>query len=533
MARPPIDRLASALGDGVCIAALAAAMLLPLGGRWLDPEASTSTLVEERNPAPFPDGVNLAAFPGDFEAWLGDNYGMRRHLIRWRNVALLRGLGVSPTDELVVGADDWLFITANRNLEAYRGAFRLSDSDLETWAAALAERRDWLAERGAHYLMVFAPDKPEIYGDRLPSGYERGAETPLDQLTAYLAEHSTVEHVDVRRALHAARADEDDWLYYPYGSHWTDHGAWIAYREILRALSRHFPALEIPREEDYAPEVLPEPGDTWGGRLRLGRDFEQARLGFVRQAPLRSRQSLDDFYERVYEIPDAAGAPELPRAVLFHDSFGAGLRDFLREDFSRLYTRNTVDFEPELVEAERPDVVIQLMAERRLGSYRPPVGALSGDAAARAAFAGAGAPLFALDAKSAARISPWRRARLEPGSDPEEAPLTVRLRGAGDGVLLPEVELPPGSVPILEVDIECPEAGELTVFYQTPASREYVSMRRATTPVAAGRNIVHLDVGVDDCTGRLLLMPGRARGEYVLHGLELRARPLDPAQPRQ
>lgn len=530
MARPPIDRQASALGDAVCIAAFAAAMLVPLGGRWLDREAATSTIVEERNPAPFPSGENLLAFPDGFESWLGDNYGFRRYLIRWRNVALLRGLGVSPTDELVVGADDWLFITANRNLEAYRGAFRLSDSDLEAWAAALEERTQWLAQRGARYVMVFAPDKPEIYGERLPAGYERGAETPLDQLTAYLAQHAAVENIDVRPALHAARAEVRDWLYYPYGSHWTDHGAWIAYREILRALSRHFPALEVPRAEDYAPEVLPEPGDTWGGRLRLGKDYEQARLGFVQRQPLRSRQLVDDFYERVYEIPAAEGAPELPRAVLLHDSFGAGLRDFLREDFSRLFTRNTVDFEPELVEAEHPDFVIQLMAERRLASYRPPVGALSGDAGARSAFAAAGAPLFALDRASAAQISPWRRALLEPGTGQEAAPLIIRLRGAGDGVLLPAVELPPGSAPVLKVDIECREAGELSVFYQTPASPEYVSMRRASSPLAAGRNIVHLDIGVGDCTGRLLLMPGRTRGEYTLRALELRARELGTAR---
>lgn len=529
MLRPSIDRLARTTGDVVCIAAFAAATLVPLGGRWLDPESATSTIVEERNPAPFPGGANLLAFPAGFEAWLGDNYGFRGHLIRWRNRALLLGLGVSPTDELVIGSQRWMFITANRNLEAYRGAFRLSDSDLEAWAAALDERRAWLAQRGVHYLMVFAPDKPEVYGDRLPAGYERGAQTPLDQLAAYLAQHSGVEHVDVRAALHAARADEDDWLYYPYGSHWTDHGAWIAYREILRALSAHFPSLEVPREEDYAPEILPEPGDTWGGRLRLPESFGQARLGFVRRTPLRSRQLVDDFYERLYEIPEA---PELPRALLLHDSFGAGLRDFLREDFSRLFTRNTVDFEPELVEAERPDVVIQLMAERRLGSYRPPVGALSGDAAARAAFAGAGAPLFALDSASAKRLSPWRRALLEPGTDPEAPTLVVRLRGAGDGVLLPEVELPPGSAPVLQVDVECREAGELTVFYQTPASPAYVSMRRASCPLAAGRNIVHLDLGVDDCTGRLLLMPGRTRGDYTLRALELRARPLTPDRSR-
>ena len=277
---------------------------------------------------------------------------------------------------------------------------------------------------------------------------------------------------------------------------------------------------------DYQRRVRTDPGDSWGARLRLPDLLVQPCTGFEKLGPLRSSVVEDTPYEKVFEVP---GAPELPRLVLFHDSFGNQLRDFLREDFSRFHARATTDFEDELVLAEHPDVVIQLMAERRLATYRPPVAALAGDAAARAAFAAAGAPLFALDsAAAAARLTPWRRARLTPGTEPEDPPLVVRLRGPGDGPLLPEVELPPGSAPILEVDVECREAGELAVYYQTPTSREYLSMRQVACPVAAGRNVVHLDLAVGDCTGRLLLMPGRARGEYVLRALELRARPLEP-----
>ena len=57
----------------------------------------------------------------------------------------------------------------------------------------------------------------------------------------------------------------------------------------------------------------------------------------------------------------------------------------------------------------------------------------------------------------------------------------------------------------------------LSLYYQTPQSPKYLSMRQVSRPVAAGRNVVHLDLGVADCTGRLLLMPG-ARGEYALRG---------------
>jgi hypothetical protein len=80
---------------------------------------------------------------------------------------------------------------------------------------------------------------------------------------------------------------------------------------------------------------------------------------------------------------------------------------------------------------------------------------------------------------------------------------------------------------VLRVDVEAPEPGELAVFYQTPGRPEFVSMRQVARPLAAGRNLVHLDLAVDDVAGPLLILPGRARGEYVLRGLEVRARALD------
>jgi hypothetical protein len=524
------------LGDAACLAAFALALCAPMGARALDPEADRSTLPEQRNPAPLPAlQAGALAFPASFDAWLGDHYGFRGTLIRWHNRIKLFGFGVSPTERLVVGDRHWLFTTSNRALEAYRGAFRLSDGDLEAWGRALEERRAWLAERGAHYLVVFAPGKPSVYGEHLPDGYAPGALTPLDQLQAHLAATTAVELLDLRPALRAARAEdgteqEDDWLFHRLGTHWTERGAWVAYREILAAVRAHFPDLALPRVEDYERRPNDDPGDSWAGRLRIPDLLVQRSVAFRKRGPLRSRPLLDTSDEKIFELPPSpdASAPRPPSLLLLHDSFGDHLRDYLREDFARFHARNSVDFETELILATRPDVVVQLMAERRLASYRPPASVLGGDAAASAAFAGAGAPLYALrSAAQAARLAPWRRAQLLPATEPDDPPVVVRLRRSGDGFLLPALELPEGHAPILRIDLEVAQEGELAVFYQTPQSPEYVSMRQVARLLPAGRSVVHLDLGVSDSVGPLLILPGRVKGDYALRGLEVRARPRD------
>ena len=64
----------------------------------------------------------------------------------------------------------------------------------------------------------------------------------------------------------------------------------------------------------------------------------------------------------VYESP----GKELPRAVMFRDSFATSLIPFLVDHFQRITFSWQYTFDRELVEKEHPDVVIQEMVERTL-----------------------------------------------------------------------------------------------------------------------------------------------------------------------
>ena len=65
------------------------------------------------------------------------------------------------------------------------------------------------------------------------------------------------------------------------------------------------------------------------------------------------------------------GPPAGPRAVIFRDSFGSAMIPYLSEHFSRAVYVWRNDFDPSLVEAERPDVVIQEWVGRHLYTAAP------------------------------------------------------------------------------------------------------------------------------------------------------------------
>ena len=67
----------------------------------------------------------------------------------------------------------------------------------------------------------------------------------------------------------------------------------------------------------------------------------------------------------------ATGDRRLPRAVMFHDSFALNLAPLIAEKFQRIVFLSEYEFDLQVIDKERPDVVIQEMVERQLMAPLP------------------------------------------------------------------------------------------------------------------------------------------------------------------
>ena len=370
--RPRTSRAA----DLALIAVFLVAIGLPAAALVFGWEAGY-VLRENRNLRPWPGlpttRAELAAFPIRFEAYFNDHFGFRSRLIRGLALTRVRALGVSSSAEVALGRDGWLFFGPPWLLDLYRAADPFTVDELEGWRACFQARRDWLAERGIPYLVVIPPDKCMIYPEQMPR-YLRRLKRPtrLGQLLAYLRAHSDLAILDLRQPLWAAKTKGDGPLYFRQDTHWNPRGAFVAYTEIVRALSAWFPAMRpLPIEDFRYLGAIGEESDL-ARMLGLAVEPSQEALMLVPRTPqARPGPPIVEpppgtppiLVPIVYQRRPDAG---LPHAVIFRDSFSTLLIPLLSEHFGRIVYASQYTFNRALVEFERPQVVIQEMVERNL-----------------------------------------------------------------------------------------------------------------------------------------------------------------------
>lgn len=344
---------------------------LPALGTLL-PKGLVEPLTEKRAPVARPplafDYSVFRAFHHGFEYYWNDAFGFRPALVRGYN-ALAVALGVSPSDQVVIGRAGWWFVGDHyRGVEYHRAARAFTSDELERWQRRLEARRDWLAARGIAYLFMIAPDKASVYPQYFPSALNRvGPATRLDQLVRHLDEHSDVRIVDVRDALENAKHQGP--VYEPLDSHWNDLGAWVAYATIAERLHVRFSHMRTEPLSHFDRRYLTGQGNDLALLLSLGSLLPGNRLTLVPRQSRRAHWLTTDaplptgsLGVVISEVDD----PALPRAVMFHDSFGDALRPFLSEHFSRIFYSWQALFDPALVDREQPAVVLQEIVERSL-----------------------------------------------------------------------------------------------------------------------------------------------------------------------
>lgn len=340
----------------------------PLLGSLLSSDRQVSE-VENRPLAQLPawpsDRAGLQDWPRRFEAYFDDQLGGRETLVYWHNRIKL-ALGMSPSDKVLPGREDWLFYTgieADGQVDPVRdlrGSSLFSEDELAAWAANLNSKQRWLAARDIAYLFVIAPNKSSIYPEYLPARIHPGP-SRTDQLVQYLAQHSTVQVLDLRPALLSAKSDGQ--LYHRTDSHWNALGAWHAQQAIQTHLKHWFPELSaLPyRNLSWQQQLGGDLAQMLGLRQILLEPKPKARLGCYRvRRPLQPEPP----HRQVIGCDQAQR-----QGLLFHDSFADALAGYLAHyfhDLTMLSIRPDLAYFTRLVAETQPDIVIEQRVERYL-----------------------------------------------------------------------------------------------------------------------------------------------------------------------
>lgn len=541
---PPAEPVRFA--DKFLLAAFLVAVVVPLVDGALRSPAVRTPGDPNHKPVLGISSESLASYPRKFNAWYGDTFGLRDQLLRLHGMLAWYVFGVSPTPALLVGKTGSVELTWWDTIPVYRGVAPFSPQQLEGWRELLEYRRDWLEQRGIHFMFVLAPIKAEVYPEGLPARFDRVGPPRRAQLVQYMAQRSSVEIVDLTQALIDERAHDaggEDTTYYRLGVHWSDRGILAGYREVIRRLQSRWPDMRAWARADFDLQPAPDEGDSWAWRLYLDGLLEQRPLDLVAVRTKRSRfvpsPDVGDGRRRLEYVHEDPG---LPACVVNGDSFSEPVTEFLAEHFSRAVGYRGVNFDADVVERDRPDVVIQLFCERQLALQDPffqldqaklELGPLDAAVAPRAAGAQPAPPgpqvqfdasenvLLELDPSPSTPLpEPFGSARIEHGGPSSFA---VETQDATCGFILPGFEFPASKTVLMEIELESPAPTALGVMFEKVSAgiATEIGVRREIQ-VPQGRARLVFDVVQLAERGRLIVHPGRLPGRYVVHHVEVR-----------
>lgn len=364
------------------------ALILPLLGALSSGAAETSEKRALNQKPPLPNSwKSLRDFPEIWTAYFNDHFGWRREMIYLNSLLKVAALRTSPSGNVVIGRDGWLFFAGEESMWDYQGLVPLDAANRERIYRYLRAANKSLRENNIAFLVAIAPNKQSVYPEYLPASIRKiKSQTRLDQLLEYNVDNARLPILDLRPALQNAKQQQPQ--YHKTDTHWNAAGAFTAYREIIGALIPRFPLLRPYEIEDYTVRTSRTRGADLAALINLESYYSDTYLSLSPRLPRPFRElPLEYSPENVISAElTVIDEPDLPTAVIFHDSYGPFLKPFLSQHFRRtVYIRPHVliarkgstpdrprtDVEPpkidwDIVEREKPDVVILIFAERFL-----------------------------------------------------------------------------------------------------------------------------------------------------------------------
>lgn len=235
----------------------------------------------------------------------------------------------------------------------------LTASELDAWERGTAERQARMAARGATFIQLLCPASQAVHAADLPAGTTLSPERPAMQLLRRLRPLSPPAWLYPLDELQRTAAIRDPFS--TTDSHWNDLGAYIAYEHVMDQLNDAVAVRRVPRSGvsfhdtcftgDLGEKVTPARASRF---LRARVAGAYARLLTDNRVRNHGRQG---------EFACDAAPPS--RCVVFGDSCAYPMLLFLAESFGRVVFRHRVNVvDDDLVDAERPDVVLVVLTER-------------------------------------------------------------------------------------------------------------------------------------------------------------------------
>ncbi len=293
--------------------------------------------------------TSLSQFPHQYESYFNDHFGLRSIFVHSNNYIKAKFLKTAPIPKLIIGKKGWIFYRSEKvnmgtTILDYRGLLPFSKEERSKIIQNIQTMQSRIEKRNMVFVFVIVPNKEAIYHNLLPSHIKPG-KTRLSQIMDEKKSTAKINILDLREALFKQKKQTHQPLYYKGGTHWNHLGAFVGYKQIMNRLSNQFEDLKIFNLEDFIiKESKNSSHDHW-------LNFQDNRFYqfSLKKSTLTKKNSQkliffgDSFYEDIFE-------------------------PFIKKSFTKAVFKhhNWENIDYDLIEKEKPDIVIYEIVERHL-----------------------------------------------------------------------------------------------------------------------------------------------------------------------
>lgn len=266
---------------------------------------------------------------------------------------------VSNNDSVIAGKHGWLYYASS--LDDYLGQNVLSDRGVYNIENNVSLLEEYIESRGVTFLFTISPNKNSLYGENMPSYYQKKASSinNLAKLEKRLAK-GNVKYC----SLYDVFKNQGETLYLKRDSHWNNKGAMLAYHTLLTNI-------EFGHESYETTKAIRT-------KTNIG-DLNE--MMFPESAKDKTDWNYDYQYKKNYsftsksdDVEDEWLATENKTAkkslLMFRDSFGNTLIPLMSNAFGKAYYSKDATYNiEELLDKYSPEYVIAEKVERNISEY--------------------------------------------------------------------------------------------------------------------------------------------------------------------
>ena len=313
-------------------------------------------------------------FSVSVENYINDYLPFRNQMIRCYNLLEYYIFNNANNENVIIGKDGWLFYKESEegsSMECYKGTNMFPEHQLQLMLNNLIITRDNLAQKGCEFVLFIPSNKERIYAEYVPDYYgEPAAKYATLQLVEYIRENSDIRVVYPYEAMMEAKKylGESALLYHKTDTHWNELGGYIGATELLKELGIHMPTLSeqaiLVKEEDDVPGDLADLLNM-GSAINPGITYTVSGYDMTNLEVIKMNTSMEIIHQNKNKDPR--------RVFLIRDSFGVAMVNPLASQFNYSYTMPIFHVTDELIDEQKPDVVVLEVLERyvfRLMSFQ-------------------------------------------------------------------------------------------------------------------------------------------------------------------